>query len=60
MSHGMSECWDQEGPTEMVQRMDQEAEPTSSWTDEDENRDTHALSPTVVSFGGRRRRHSRG
>ena len=44
---------------EMVQRMDWEAEPTSSWTDEDEDRDTHASSPMVVSFGGRRRRCSR-
>ena len=45
---------------EMVQRMDWEAEPTSSWTDGDEDGDTHASSPTVVSFVGRRRRHSRG
>ena len=40
---------------EMVQRMDQEAEPMSSWTDEDEDGDTHASSPTLVSLGGRRR-----
>ena len=60
MSHGMSKHQDREGPMEMVWRMDQEAEPTSSWTDEDKDGDTCASSPMVVSFGGRRRRHSRG
>ena len=43
---------------EMIQRMDQEAEPMSSWTDEDEDRDTCASSPMLVSSVGRRRRHS--
>ena len=42
----------------MIQRMDQEAELMSSWTDEDEDGDTCALSPTLVSSVGRRRRCS--
>ena len=32
----------------------------SSWTDEDEDGDTHASSPTLVLFVGRRRRCSQG
>ena len=60
MSHRMSEHWNHQFPTEMVHRTDQEAEPMSSWTDEDEDRDTHASSPTLVLLVGRRRRHSWG
>ena len=55
MSHRMSKHWYCQFPMEMVHRTDWEAEPTSSWTDEDEDRDTHASSPTLVSFVGRRR-----
>ena len=40
--------------------MDWEAEPTSGWTDEDEDGDTRASSATLVSFIGRRRRCSWG
>ena len=44
----------------MVWQVDWEAAPMSSWTDEDEDRDTHASSPTLLSTGGRRRRHCHG
>ena len=60
MSHRMSEHWDWEFPTEMIWRMDREAELMSSWTDEDDDGDTCVSSPTLVSFVGRRRRHSHG
>ena len=60
MSHRMSEHRDHQFPMEMVCRMDWETEPMSSWTDEDEDRDTHASSPTLVFFVGRRRRCSWG
>ena len=60
MSCGMSKHWDQEGLTEMIQQVDWEAAPTSSWTDEEEDGDTCALSPQLMSTGGGRRRCSRG
>ena len=58
MSLGMSEHCDWEGPIEMVWQADWEVVPMSSWTDEDEDGDTHPSSPTLLSTGGRWRRCS--
>ena len=39
-------------------RMDHDAAPMSSWTDEDKNGDTHASSPVVMSMGRAEKMHS--
>ena len=44
----------------LLHRMDHDAAPTSSWTDEDKDVDTHVSSPVVMSMGGGggQRRHT--
>ena len=58
MSCTVSECRDQQLPAETIWRTNGEAQITSSWTDEDEDGDTHPSSPSVMFIG--RRRHSQG
>ena len=54
MFHMISKHWDCQFPMETIWSTDGEAQPPSSWTDEDNNEGTHALSPSVMFIGRRR------